>query len=344
MNDVSPRTLLFATFAFLVGFGLLAGGAGCASSGGTSPNDGGDGDQTGIHRTPDEDISTEKLEKLVDQKMRRDLRPTENSPGPIMITMFSRHRVSSQLKYRDGQPNKKTRKQLGKKVGINDPFLYLILVSKEWAHEDRPVREPFLDYARPRIKILSDNAMNTYLDFLEKHQFAKFPEVRKVSDKDIKSLQRGDKYLTLWRGNSYRRVLFNERLNEEIMAIAEKNQERGQKLMDHKSKLLLGFPRMFNFAPFGRIRVRKSNRRMNNFLQQLAGQANRETRRRLEELLLKAREQYRDNQYRAARQTLRIVMKEGKDTVYYPQAVALLKKVSSASSTSSNGSSPSSDD
>ncbi len=301
---------------------------GCAGNDSPSTDDQKNNEaETDLNKSADTDKTTKELEALLDKKQREDLKPTDRSPGPIMISMFTRHGESSQLKHRNGTPKQKKNPQSRLQ---QTPYLYMILVSKEWAYKNLPIREPFLQVKRPEIKILPDHAMNKYLKFLRKNSFKKFPEVNQVSRRDIKKLQRGDKYLTLWKGNDFQRVLFNDSLTDQIMTICKNNKSRCQELIKYKSNLLLGFARMFNYAPFSRIKVSKSDRNMSTFLQKLAKQAGQETSSELEELLKEAQVYYRKEKYEKAKTKLHELLQKSKGTTYYIDGSALLQKVNKA--------------
>ncbi len=308
----SPPVWLMA----LLGFVLLIGCGGTVEQ----PKEGRENLQDIKKQEPD--VDTERIEKVLDQEARKRREPSANSPGPYMISLFSRITETANF----DKPGRKNRNRASGK-NINK-YIYIILLSKEWWSKRIPIYEPFPDIIKPQVKILNDRAMKWFLDFLEKNNFSRFPSEGDVSEKQIASMAHGDKILTLWKGEQrQQRVYFGQDLNNQLEQIYRSNPTRGKEMFQDKNNVIFGFQVLFNKAPTKRANVTQSNPRLGKKIKQLARKHNRYQRSNVEGKLLKARKLIKNKQYDQAESILKNILKNHDDHMYTTRARSLLTEI-----------------
>ena len=319
---------------FLVVLSAIISCAGTGTSGA-----GTNGESTDTPPSSSEDVPEEELDQLLEQQQKRQLKPSENSPGPIMVSFFARRGSSS-----DGVMRQDTGKQLPARGGRSgerreegqSEYQYMILLSKEWAYENRPINERFLDVAQPDVKIMKDWRMNRYIKFLNENRFSDFPAMGSVSQEQIQDMAPGEKIITYWEGDEFRRVYFREQMEQQMMNSSAWSGQSSEALQKAKNRLLIGYLRAFNAAGLSRMQVNIGPTPSRKRLDQLAEQASPSNQENIQAELFRAQKLHENGAHRKARKVLMNVIDKTRGTTYRADAQALLQSINQALQTDNN--------
>ncbi len=295
------------------------------------------GDVKPEQQAPEAEMPEEELKKFLKEEQKRRLKPSENSPGPIMISLFTKRATSSRnsngrssgnfLRENVDRPSAGNR---GNGSGNGTEYRYLLLVSKEWAYENRPVQEPFLNHARPNIKIMRDRKMNLFLKFLGENRFDDFPTIESVSENQVDGMTAGEKILTYWKGDRYRRVYFRDGLSKQLRNVPAWSDATDKDIQKYKNRLLMGYLRAFNAAGMSRMRVEIGPEPSRDRIDDLAEQARPEQQSKVQSRLMLARKLHKQGKHRKAKAVAEKVMETARGTTYEVQVKSLLRSIQQA--------------
>ncbi len=313
----------------LMGLVVLSMIMSCAGSGTTGNGNGGQS----VEADSSSEVPEEELDKLLEQQQKRRLKPSDNSPGPVMVSFFAKRGSSSDgvlkkdtgngFPNREGAPRERKKKDQSK-------YQYMILLSKEWAYENRPIREAFLDVARPDVKIMRDWRMNRFIKFLNENRFSDFPSAGSVSQEQIEHMAPGEKMITYWEGDQYRRVYFRDQMARGLRNQSAWNNTSSEEFQKVKNRLIIGYLRAFNAAGLSQMQVNIGPTPSRKRLDQLAEQASPDKQEDVQRELYRAKTLHENGQHRRARTVLMNVMEETRGTTFRADAQALLQSIQHA--------------